>query len=126
MNRNEIKTIFFGELYGIPERSEKMKHPIQPLVWMDNVIRFKENAIVRALYDYSRGHGMGLNELMSMPFNQDDWNQFAQLIGWSVSGFGGLYYADPEIVAKADEEADRMTHELLKEAFKKEKGNGTR
>jgi hypothetical protein len=39
-------------------------HPMQPLEMVDDVLRFKQNTIVRALVDYDRdcGHG-GLNRI---------------------------------------------------------------
>lgn len=76
-----------------------MKHPIQPVVLAHNVIRFKENKIVRLLLE--RGP-FDMNALALMDFSDDDRTQFAQLIGYSVSGFGDLSYADPEVVAAAD------------------------
>ena len=41
-----------------------------------------------------------------MPFSDEDREQFAQLIGYSVSGFGELSYASAEMVEKADEIAE--------------------
>jgi hypothetical protein len=87
------------------------KHPMQPIVWVDDVTRFKENKLVRILLDHGRDTGMGLNEL-SIHFwgeeYKEDWNQLAQLIGYSVSGFGDLSYADEKIVNKADAISDKM------------------
>ena len=88
------------------------KHPIQPLVWdvvgdneTDDVIRFKKNKIVRFLLDAGP---FDMNQLALMPFDREDREQFAQLIGYSVSGFGELSYADPAIVARMDRIAERM------------------
>jgi len=83
------------------------KHPMQPIeIAKDGVIRFKQNKLVRSMVDQ-----ISLNTLAAMHSTEDyadDWNQLAQLIGYSVSGFGDLSYADAEIVAKADEIADRL------------------
>lgn len=69
-------------------------HPDQPLVMdADGVVRFKKNPIVDFLLDWAQKHGMGLNELHSLPgapFAKEDWEQFNQLIGYSVSGWGDL------------------------------------
>ena len=67
-----------------------MKHPNQPLYRDDrNVLRFKQNHIVRFLLD----HGPhDLNSLARMNFEREDRVQFAQLIGYSLSGFGDLGY----------------------------------
>lgn len=79
----------------------KIKHPMQPIVPdKHGTYRFKENAIVRFLLDEGK-HDM--NTLAMMPFDKDDRMQFAQLIGYSVSGYGDLPYASTKSVAKADE-----------------------
>ncbi len=85
-------------------------HPMQPVVLADdNVVRFKKNALVKFLLDFASGKGMGMNELHAIPgISKEDWNQFVQLIGYSVSGFGDLSYADPEMVALADIEAEAI------------------
>ncbi len=76
------------------------EHPIQPLVRdQHGVVRFKANAIVEHLLKHG---GIDLNAIARMDFDQRDREQFAQLIGYSVSGFGELSYARPDIVAAAD------------------------
>jgi hypothetical protein len=79
------------------------KHPDQPVVIDEQgTARFKSNAIV----DYLLEAGpFDLNHLALIPFGDEDRSQFAQLIGYSVSGFGELSYADPESVRRADAEA---------------------
>lgn len=66
-------------------------HPDQPL-HRDNhgVIRFKPNAIVRYILD--QPGGLDLNDLSRMGFSQADWDQFAQLIGYSKTGYDELSY----------------------------------
>lgn len=82
------------------------RHPIQPVVRdKHNVIRFKSNAIVRFLYDSSPNK---MNELSLMPFTDEDWEQFAQLIGYSVSGAGELSYVTTRVIKKADARAARL------------------
>lgn len=74
-----------------------MKHPIQPLVKDPHgVLRFQENKIVSYLLEFARYHGTTLNELAVMPFSREDWQQFAQLHGYSLSGYGELSYVDDE------------------------------
>lgn len=76
------------------------KNPIQPIVTDSNgVLRFKENAIVRYLLDQG---GIDLNQLAILEFSRDDRVQFAQLIGYSLSGFGMLSYVDDETYNAAD------------------------
>lgn len=83
-----------------------MKHPMQP-VYRDHhgVIRFKPNKIIKHL---QRLGIIDLNSLARYNFPEEDWNQLAQLIGYSVSGFGDLDYADPAIVADADRLAEML------------------
>lgn len=80
-------------------------HPMQPIVLVDGVARFKQNAIVRYLLDNG---GLDLNALALVGFSQEDNEQFAQLIGYSVSGFGDLSYARSETVGVADAIVDAM------------------
>ena len=81
--------------------------PMQEIRWDGKgVIRFRENAIVRALLDFATNRPepdrMSLNEIARTSFSREDREQFAQLIGYSVSGFGELSYVKPSTLAKAD------------------------
>lgn len=70
------------------------RHPLQPLVTDDSgVVRFKSNAIVSKLLDDGP---FDMNALARMDFTQADREQFAQLIGYSLSGFGELSYVRDE------------------------------
>ncbi len=75
----------------------KARHPPQPIVKdVRGTLRFKQNAIVRHLLDNG---GIDLNQLGMLPFSKEDRSQFAQLIGYSVSGYGDLdYVSDREYV----------------------------
>jgi len=80
---------------------ENMKHPFQP-VGLDEhgVLRFKENQIVRHILDNG---GIDLNQIAMEDFPREDRVQFAQLIGYSVSGFGDLSsYVSEEDYQTAD------------------------
>lgn len=80
------------------------EHPMQPLVRDEHgVVRFKRNAIVEFLL---KNGTIDLNGIARLPFDNRDREQFAQLIGYSVDGFGGLSYARPDIVAAADRMAE--------------------
>ena len=83
------------------------KMPMQPLVWDDHgVIRFRKNKIVEYLLDAGP---FDLNHLALLPgITKQEHMQFAQLIGYSVSGFGDLSYAKNKMVRKADKLADKM------------------
>ena len=66
-----------------------MKNPIQPLaIDAHGVMRFKGNAIVQHLLDTHPSCDM--NRLACMDFTNDDRQQFAQLIGYSLSGYSEL------------------------------------
>lgn len=81
-------------------------HPMQPVVVDDDgVHRFKKNAIVGFLLDAGP---FDLNKLALMPFSDEDRTQFAQLIGYSVSGAGDLSYFDSEVTRRADRESAKL------------------
>ncbi len=69
-----------------------MKHPIQP-VGKDNkgTLRFKENKLVKFIFDKSNTN---LYEIANLDFSDEDRRQFAQLIGYSLSGYSELRYVD--------------------------------
>jgi hypothetical protein len=72
-----------------------MKHPTQPIEKdKDGVMRFKQNAIVRRLLNFGQEHGFGLEELARENFSPEDRMQLAQLLGYSLSGYGELDYVD--------------------------------
>lgn len=81
-----------------------MDHPIQPLEKDSNgVIRFKKNAIVEFLLDHG---GFDMNSLAQMKFSDEDREQFAQLIGYSIGGFADLSYASDDVIEEAYKMAD--------------------
>ena len=76
-----------------------MRHPVQPLIKGDyGTIRFKKNAIVCFLLDAGP---FDMNQLSLMQFTQEDSEQFAQLIGYSLDGFGELSYVSDETYERA-------------------------
>lgn len=102
---------------------EKIRQPRQPIVWdKHGVIRFKENAIVRFIVDWcaAKNGGVGyedidhegpapdLNEIMLRKFSNEDRMQLAQLIGYSVSGFGSLSYVSRREASECDSIAEQM------------------
>lgn len=67
-----------------------MNHPLQPIYADEHgVVRFKANKIVCHLLDHG---GITLNDLSALDFSVEDREQFAQLSGYSLSGFGELSY----------------------------------
>lgn len=79
-----------------------IKQPIQPIV--DN--RFVVNKIVEYLLDNG---GIDMNDLARKDFTQDDRQQFAQLIGYSLSGYADLGYVSDEAYDAAQAMADDPT-----------------
>jgi hypothetical protein len=76
------------------------KHPIQPLAYDEKgVLRFKANAIVQYLLDNG---GIDLKDIACWPFTKEDRQQFAQLIGYSLSGYASLSYVDNESYETAE------------------------
>lgn len=75
-------------------------HPIQPLEEIGGRLRFKQNAIVRHLLDNG---GIDMNVLACMDFSREDREQFAQLIGYSLSGASELSYFSDEVLVAAEE-----------------------
>lgn len=86
------------------------EHPMQPVILDESgVARFKANAIVRYLLDLCQVRGIsGMNELALIPFSREDREQFAQLIGYSVSGAGDLSYVSEEVIVLADAEVTKL------------------
>lgn len=71
-----------------PTRAKPPLQPVQPLV-LDpkEVLRFKKNTLVRFLLDdCTNRRTLDLNRISMMDFPPDDFNQLAQLIGYSHSG----------------------------------------
>jgi hypothetical protein len=78
----------------------RARHPLQPLITDEHgITRFKRNAIVRALLDAGP---LDMNKLAVMPFSDEDREQFAQLIGYSLSGFGELSYVSDRTYKAAE------------------------
>lgn len=63
--------------------------PDQPTVLEEGVLRFRANDIVAYLLEAGP---VDMNELARLSFSREDRVQFAQLIGYSVSGWGDLPY----------------------------------
>lgn len=105
---------YFGEAYvRWKERLDEQqddgppgaKQPMQPVVVTERgILRFRQNSIVYYLLDHG---GIGLNQLAMQSFPREDWMQFAQLIGYSLSGYSELSYVTDESYEAACELAKR-------------------
>jgi hypothetical protein len=75
------------------------RQPIQPIVTDDKgVLRFKENVLVRYLLEHG---GLNMNDLARVECADEDRQQFAQLIGYSIDGYSELSYVDDEAFSVA-------------------------
>lgn len=87
-----------------------MKNPIQPLARdSQGVLRFKANALVNALLEHGQETGLGLNELAHKfcgAEHDDDRQQLAQLIGYSLRGYSELDYVSDDAYRAAAMMAD--------------------
>ncbi len=84
-------------------------HPVQPVVFVGEVARFRENKIVSFLLDNGRAlQIVDMNTLAHLKFKREDRVQFAQLIGYSVSGFGDLSYVQNSDYDSPASEVDRL------------------
>lgn len=81
------------------------KHPMQPVELIKGVVRFKENAIISHLIDKG---SISLNDLCFLDFSDSDWMQLHQLIGYSVSGYGGLNQTSKKSTRKADKRVSKL------------------
>jgi hypothetical protein len=95
-----------------PLPAEPYKLPMQPLV-VDSrgTLRFKENTLVRKLLDFGTEHGYGLNQMAVEDFTPEDRMQLAQLIGYSLSGYGELSYVTDESYDRAIAAAPQLPGE---------------
>ena len=81
-------------------------HPVQD-IYIDHygTLRFKTNKIVEFLLDNG---GYDMNKLAMIDFSDEDRIQFAQLIGYSVSGFGTLSYVSDEAWSSTSDVVDEF------------------
>ena len=99
----------------------KDPQPMQPVIKDEGgILRFRENAIIRYIVDHAgdvvhpgapaidprtgRPYHQGrldLGKLMTMDFPQEDREQFAQLMGYAISGYHELSYVSDASAAQA-------------------------
>lgn len=105
-----------------------MRHPLQPIQTDEHgTERFKANAIVCYLLDNG---GIDMNQLAVLRFSQEDREQFAQLIGYSLSGFAELSYVSDETyraaVAMSEGSGEQEARIAALESILKESREGMR
>jgi len=108
-----------------------MKRPIQPIYKdKDGRPRFVSNKIVEHLLMLCQTNGLcDLYKLSTMDFSNEDREQFAQLIGYSLNGFSELgfvsdetYYAAHDMFEKGQTE-EQARLEYLRETLENVKIN---
>lgn len=87
------------------------KHPRQPLVIVNGIVRFKGNAIVMRLFHENK---IDLNEISRWDVSEEDIEQFWQLLGYSTAGYGELSIIRPEVIASVDAEAEALLQKSKK------------
>jgi len=75
----------------------------------DGKLRFRENQIISFLVELAFENGFSLSKIATMDFSDEDRMQLAQLIGYSVAGYGMLSYVSDESYAKALEMVEAIT-----------------
>lgn len=83
---------------------------MQPIVKdAHGIVRFKKNKIVTFLLDEaSAGRKCDLNRLGVQDFDQEDWEQFYQLIGYPLCGYHELSCISDEACHEATKAAKKI------------------
>lgn len=89
--------------------AESPQHPMQPVIIAeDKCHRFLKNEIVEDLVEHASKTGLSLNEIAYRGYGDNDQRQLAQLIGYSVSGYGELSYVSDESYQQAAALSDKL------------------
>ena len=95
------------------------KHPMQKVYQdKDGTIRFRPNPLVQYMLDHGR---VNLNDLAIVPASKADREQLAQLIGYSISGFGDLSYVRDKTFRKAMDRYEKVLSNTLDQKEETEK-----
>lgn len=96
-----------------------MRHPTQPLEKdSKGIMRFKENKIITWMLDNTmlrNDSPMSMNFLAAQDFTQNDCEQFAQLVGYSLSGYSVLSYVSNDSYSIASAMIDNNNDPLRAE-----------
>lgn len=88
-----------------------MKHPMQNVaIFEGGPPRFVGNPIVQFLLDAGP---FDSNQLSMMPFSDEDREQFAQLLGYSITGFGELPYVSEDSYERACQKVKEASEEWI-------------
>ena len=96
-------------------RTRAASLPMQPIIARGKGhrdIRFKPNLIVDFLVDKAGKLGFDLNDLHGYTFPQEDWEQFYQLMGYSVDGYHELSHVSDQSAHAASKLAKKLFPEF--------------
>jgi hypothetical protein len=88
--------------------------PLQPIVLDDGKARFVSNKVIVWMMEELRRKGTTLNDYPFEVFPIADIEQFYQLIGYSISGFGELSVVTTETFDRAERKAATAKSRLTK------------
>jgi hypothetical protein len=89
------------------------KQPMQPIVVADDgVVRFQANKVIEWIVDSGK---VSLDDVAMLKVPVGDKEQFWQMLGYSVSGYGGLLFVRRKTRLKASSKAARVLGAAKKE-----------
>lgn len=99
-------------IHSMVSRYGNQPTPMQPLcIDQFGTLRFKVNPIVQHLLDVAGNVGVNMNTIAMQGFEPEDQMQFAQLIGYSLGGYGDLSYVTDESYERASAAAPKPESE---------------
>ena len=85
--------------------TKRVRHPMQPMyVDEQKVLRFKRNKIIDWLFNTGK---LDLNTIGATDFPKEDRQQLAQLLGYSLNGYGELSYVTDKAYDRARKQAEK-------------------
>jgi hypothetical protein len=100
----------YDEEYGRCIRKPEHPMPMQPMEYVEGIIRFRRNRLVEYLLKAGK---LNMNDLAIFAhvagISNAEQMQFAQLIGYSVDGASNLSYFDQETVSEMDTKAANLS-----------------
>lgn len=102
------------------QTGKRKKVAMQPIVMEGEVARFQANRLVTAMYELG---SFKMNEAWAMVNSGEatraEYEQLAQLIGYSVSGFGDISLARKRVKEEARKKVQRLLRKRAKQASRR-------